>query len=954
MDMVNANCDYVGSPLVPGSLLFSPLTNNIMSYYEGCLESFTNGQGERARKALEHGISSIGNTINYSFAIVGVRNSLVDLEFNTSFEVPAGKKLYMNRNIVVNTGSVLTIRGKLLMGPNKNITVFPGGKLIVDGGEINLFDDDQLNPCLASQPIDYWGGVTVLGVSTFNQAESNQGTVILNDAKIAKSRRGIGSGLTFKHDNSLGTAFSNVVSGGGIILAKNTVFENNVIAVRIGKYNAYRSRSKFINCQFVIDEEYSSSLPARGFVSLFANKGVEFGGCDFINAHTASNLTENMYGIMSTDASFFVGQYCLNKVMTDCIVSGDSSTFQGLKYGIRAHKISSNNTYHVHASRFIGNKTGVLNAGVDFPVILRNRFEFGWQPSSGDTSIGVLINTGTGFRIEDNRFYKDETYANTSVGILVANSGAASNEVYNNLIEGLDFGLVSNGVNRNVTGSQGLIYKCNDIANTAFDISVIETRLGSGVAFMQLGTSLGPHSFTSAANKFSLISEPESDILNNTQFNIAYFFSEISREEPIEITTNKVLPFLTDSFICKSKISGQFQSIELSDSTFLIAGQNLNNNVFDYLSLLYSYHNLIDEGHSTAYFETLVNLHGNDEIWQLRQSLIEQSPYLSTETLIDAVRSEILPNALLLEVILANPDASNNDDLMNALIEKQNPMPGYMIELIEASWGQETLRTLMEANLTALSSAVYRDLKYMVYNHAVDSLNRDMEISSLLENATDLQSKYTYAINLALNNHLNQASNLIQDLPLHYPIAETESSDLAVLEELLAFVSAAAAEEQQYFVLDENNEHALEVARNYYNEQLEDKSSYPAILLGNLMCLLDDNCSDFYPELGNGKMQFRKAGLKAITQRVPAHADFKLFPNPTTSFTSLAYQINSSSKSFSLSIYNTQGHLIKRMELAKSRDEIVIDTDQLVPGLYLVQLRDENGLILGSGKLVKK
>ncbi|MFN3530530.1 MAG: T9SS type A sorting domain-containing protein [Bacteroidia bacterium] len=84
------------------------------------------------------------------------------------------------------------------------------------------------------------------------------------------------------------------------------------------------------------------------------------------------------------------------------------------------------------------------------------------------------------------------------------------------------------------------------------------------------------------------------------------------------------------------------------------------------------------------------------------------------------------------------------------------------------------------------------------------------------------------------------------------------------------------------------------------------------------------------------------------------HADFKLYPNPATSYSSLAYQTNSNSKTFSLSIYNTQGQLIKRMELSKNRDEIVIASDQFVPGLYLVQLRDENGLILGSGKLVKK
>jgi hypothetical protein len=84
------------------------------------------------------------------------------------------------------------------------------------------------------------------------------------------------------------------------------------------------------------------------------------------------------------------------------------------------------------------------------------------------------------------------------------------------------------------------------------------------------------------------------------------------------------------------------------------------------------------------------------------------------------------------------------------------------------------------------------------------------------------------------------------------------------------------------------------------------------------------------------------------------HADFKLYPNPATSYSSLAYQTNSSSRIFLLGIFNSQGQIVQSMELAKSRDEIVIATDQLVPGLYLVQLRDENGQLIGSGKLVKK
>jgi len=65
-----------------------------------------------------------------------------------------------------------------------------------------------------------------------------------------------------------------------------------------------------------------------------------------------------------------------------------------------------------------------------------------------------------------------------------------------------------------------------------------------------------------------------------------------------------------------------------------------------------------------------------------------------------------LPQALYLEICLANPDATKNNDFLIFLQdETANPLPDYMIALIESSWNNKTLRTDMENALKLPSTA---------------------------------------------------------------------------------------------------------------------------------------------------------------------------------------------------------------------------------------------------------
>ena len=66
---------------------------------------------------------------------------------------------------------------------------------------------------------------------------------------------------------------------------------------------------------------------------------------------------------------------------------------------------------------------------------------------------------------------------------------------------------------------------------------------------------------------------------------------------------------------------------------------------------------MIDNG-DTDILQSQIENNWSSDAWSLRNNLMQESPYLSTEALLTAAAENLLPNAMLLEVLLANPDAT--------------------------------------------------------------------------------------------------------------------------------------------------------------------------------------------------------------------------------------------------------------------------------------------------------
>ena len=178
-----------------------------------------------------------------------------------------------------------------------------------------------------------------------------------------------------------------------------------------------------------------------------------------------------------------------------------------------------------------------------------------------------------------------------------------------------------------------------------------------------------------------------------------------------------------------------------------------------YLNLLYSYNQLMDGGNTNMLLNQIQSNWSNEAI-VLRDELLGLSPYLSQDILRDVANRNILPQAMLLMICLANPDATQSEEFIKFLTyDISSPLPQYMINMIIASWDQRTVRTSMENLLSDFSSNmsnISNKIVFDLYNRTV------VDFDSISHSDT---SDYNQQINYWLNR--------VQTLTAKYDLVET-------------------------------------------------------------------------------------------------------------------------------------------------------------------------------------
>ena len=413
---------------------------------------------------------------------------------------------------IVDSGTVLTITSTIHCTDSARLIVRPGGKLVVDGGTLT-----------SACPGELWQGIEVVGDRTKFQMPQYQGTVELrNGATIENAHCGIRTGLG--EDNWHTT--------GGIIKADSSFFINNRRAVEFLSYvdttasgTLADNQSYFHNTVFTVDNNNlfaANSCEFIDHVTLWQVKGVKFRGCTFSNL--TNGHSNRKHAIYAFDAGITLETYCSNEgngqpsANPGCECPEEYSaynSFYGFNTAVKTGTSGEQFPILIDRAMFGNNDTAIDIGANQYATVIRCQFDLQQSPNPA-ANCGLYLNTCTGYKVEGNRFHKAVKFATpTSTGIRVNNSGSASNKIYKNLFDTLDYGIV---VTQN---NSGLQLGCDTFTFGGYDIYILPNgSIASNQGSLQQG----------ADNKF--VNTQISSLYNAAQMKLKYYHSPLQCHIP--------------------------------------------------------------------------------------------------------------------------------------------------------------------------------------------------------------------------------------------------------------------------------------------------------------------------------------------------------------------------------------------------------------------------------------
>lgn len=813
-------------------------------------------------------------------------------------------EMYIYGNIIIESGATLTISSTIYCDPNTNILVKPGAKLIIDGGKLTSDCENK-----------FWSGIHIEGDRNNPQTEQYQGVVEMKNGAIIENSR-----------NAISTWYpNNWNTTGGIIKATNSTFKNNIRSI---EFLSYRNKniSSFTECNFIWDSNMFVGHDTLSHVTMFDVEGVKFIKCNFTNEY-GGILT---HGILSHNSGLIVQGKLILPSTIETGITYEKGIFKKFTYAIRAqdenskivsitNTILDTNACGIYTSKVNNLKVTNCVFNIDYNHSI---YAFGPMKTPPHlylgNSFGIYLLESTGYKIENNNFignFANDNERRTTIGVQIEHSWDSPNEIKYNNFNNLYLGSRTRGLNGNT--ENGLQYICNTFANCEYGIFIEEdlNSMTGGIAANQ-GNENSP-----AKNIFI---NNTTDIYNSEScYHIFYYLGTgVPVNSYPKISDNITIMHSTIEDNGCNNTTHTFDKEALS-----LERERLEN---EYLLLIYNYNNLLDGGQKDILLDKLQDTWQGD-IWDLRNDYLNISPYLSSEILIELVRSEKLPLAVCTEILLYNPEATQKGEFRDFMYKKTHYLNSLSISLIEDSWNAKTFRASVESNISEKLKEIEitsREIINLILNDTTDT--KIVEYRNILTGMRNVNSKFELIDSYINSKDYVAAKNILFDLQANKNYEEDVNDYLNYID-LLESTNNNIAKD----ILLDLALHTTKIGHKaksdlYFNGI--DMNYHPAIFESNI----------------EEKTIKATANLSDLVD-----VDIAILPNPAKDYITLTYNLPTR-KVYVLRIYDIKGIQVYALTLDGNKGMQTLDLRLFKTGTYFYSVTNNKNMIKSDKLIIAK
>jgi hypothetical protein len=321
----------------------------------------------------------------------------------------------------------------------------------------------------------------------------------------------------------------------------------------------------------------------------------------------------------------------------------------------------------------------------------------------------------------------------------------------------------------------------------------------------------------------------------------------------------------------------------------------------------------------------------------------DESPFLSDTILKSSIeRENMLINAMVRDILVQNPQAPKSDKILNALDNRQDTIPDYMMEEIMQGLNTYGAKEILEQKLGQHIAKRDRAWNNINLYYKNDTTNVEASFDSLItlyQDENRLSAKYEMAFMYLDQEDSMNVFNILDNIPAEFNLSAQELSTYSHYQDLLNILWN---EKNDTIGLD-----SLQIQSLY--DLFSDDQTIPGSYAANLLIkegLLNYKEPVFLAD------PLKSAPAPDIKPKIERKSQYlSLFPNPAGNYFIAQYDLTGKQYPGMLTISDINGKELRFIQLKNKQNQMVIPVENLAPGTYLVKLLSGTQM-LESAKLI--
>ncbi|MGB1004220.1 MAG: T9SS type A sorting domain-containing protein, partial [Salibacteraceae bacterium] len=351
----------------------------------------------------------------------------------------------------------------------------------------------------------------------------------------------------------------------------------------------------------------------------------------------------------------------------------------------------------------------------------------------------------------------------------------------------------------------------------------------------------------------------------------------------------------------------------------------------------YLYVSTIDGGDTYGLLNTVQSTN-TQTAWELRTDLMSSSP-LSLEVIFEVIEEDFLSNALLHDVLMVNPHAVRDEEVMHKLENKTTPMPAYMINTLLGIYKVQTQKDVLEAEMANEMETMATAANFLYSHWTSDSLNPDNDSVLFIAQQQNTAISDWKAVEFQISRgNMEEANTLLSAIPSKYDLTGWSlTNNIAKTAYFNHFMNVVQANPAEVYQPTSAQIGALQ-------EMANDSDNYAGRMAQNQVLWAQGKT--YWPVIAE-EPSYKKASKNPREPRaVESLPMVEVYPNPANDFITLRGVNVTDDLETVIQVINSSGLVVINKTENMSFNQVVsLKTQDLASGHYFVLIYQDNQLL---------